>query len=170
MISMSGAVGIITLDACERCGLEIAKLSPETERNITEILPPWMAVSNPVDFWPVIASGRHPVDESVRTVLYALLSDQNVDALLLFTPTYFERFSPPISQLVIEAANTFRDKPIAWLPFEGWLYQVHTSELEEKVANAGVAIFPSPERAIRALAGLADYSEFRPERSDFDFG
>ncbi len=161
VISMSGGVGIMCLDACERYGLQMAKLSPEAERKIVEMSPPWMGMGNPVDLWPAIMTSRRPLTEVIGTALYTLLSDQNVDAVFLIAADYFERLSTPISQVIVEAANTFRDKPIVWWPYEGWMYQVSPGELEEKVNGAGVAIFPSPERAIRALAGLVNYSEFR---------
>jgi len=165
VISMSGGLGIMSLDACERCGLEMAKLSPETERKLIEMSPPWMGIGNPVDLWPAILTSRRPLTEVIEAALYSLLSDQNVNAVLLIAAAYFERLSTPLTKVVLEAANTFKDKPIVWWPYEGWMYQVYPSELEEKVEKAGVAIFPTPEGAIRALAGLANYSEFRNRRS-----
>jgi acetyltransferase len=161
VISMSGGIGIMSLDACEKYDLEMAKLSSEAERKLIEMSPPWMGIGNPVDLWPAIMTSRRPVTEVLRTGLHIVLSDQNVDAVLLIAAAYFERLSTPVTQIVFEAADTFRDKPIVWWPYEGWMYQICLSELEKKVGGAGVAIFPSPDRAIRALAKLADYTEFR---------
>ena len=54
------------------------------------------------------------------------------------------------------------NKPIAWCPYDGWLFDIRSRDLADKLEEAGkTAVFSIPDDAVRALARLADYSEFR---------
>ena len=92
----------------------------------------------------------------------AVLSDENVDALLLVAGTWLEVVAPPLSD-VLKAAGSF-GKPVIWCPYLDWAFNVSVEDVEQKLKEKGVenvAVLPTPERAVRALAALQKYVEFR---------
>ena len=161
VISLSGGIGLMAMDACEKYRLEIPELSPHTREMISHISPSWHTINNPVDIWPAMGISREPFGEVLRTTIEAVLADERIDALLLIVGTWFESISPPFTEILLKIAEKFPTKPITWAPYEGWLYDITAREVEDKIKGRGrVAIFPSPVRALRALSQLADYAEF----------
>ncbi|MFQ5834288.1 MAG: acetate--CoA ligase family protein, partial [Candidatus Thorarchaeota archaeon] len=81
IVTNAGGPGIITTDACEANGLQIAQFSSATIDRLKEGLPPAASVYNPID-----ALGTAQPDDYALCV-DAALSDENVDSLLvLLTP------------------------------------------------------------------------------------
>ena len=143
----SGAFKALTLDLCERVGLHLPKLSPEAESALREALPAFIPPSNPLD---LTAQGL--VDPTLyRRTLPAVLDDDTFGSVLLaiiLTDSQTTRLKlPPI----LDALRTLRpSKPVLFSALdEGAPFDF--PEIEE-LRKMGVACFPSPERAIRALA------------------
>ena len=161
IITLSGGLGLMSMDACDEYKLNISEFSPETKEKIIGISPKWLAINNPVDIWPAVMMSRRPFGEILETVIEAVLRDDKIDAVLLIIGAWFDSISPPFSDSILEISNRFKDKPIAWAPYEGWMSNMTARDIEEKLdLNGRVAIFSSPKRAIRALSKLVEYSEF----------
>ena len=91
-----------------------------------------------------------------------VLSDPRVDAIVVFAGAWFQGFKPLITDVRKETADAFPDKPIAWCPYDGWLFDIHSRDLQDVLEEAGrAAVFSITDDAVRALSKLADYSEFR---------
>lgn len=164
IISLSGGIGLMAIDGCEEYRLNVAELSPKTKEKMVDISPEWLAINNPVDIWPAMGISKRPFGDVLRTTIESILDDKNMDAVLLIVGAWFESISPPFSEIALGIADKFKDKPIAWAPYEGWLYNITVRDIEEKVKeHEGVAVFSSPKRALRALSKLADYSGFLRE-------
>ncbi len=143
----SGAFKALTLDLCERVGLDLPKLSPQAESALRQVLPAFIPPSNPLD---LTAQGL--VDPTLyRRTLPAVLDDDSfgsvVLAIILTDPQTTKLKLMPI----LDALRTLRpQKPVLFSALdEGAPFDF--PEIEE-LRNMGVACFPSPERAIRALA------------------
>lgn len=161
IVSLSGGIGLMALDACEEYRLDAPEFSRETRERIINISPDWLAVNNPVDIWPAMGISKRPFGEVLRSTIESLMADKRIHAVLLIVGAWFEFISPPFSEIVMEIADKFKDKPIAWAPYEGWLYHITAREIEDRVKQHGrVAVFSSPRRALMALSRMADYSEF----------
>jgi acetyltransferase len=157
IISNSGAAGIMATDACQEYGLELAQFSLQTKERIKGELPSWMKVRNPLDVWAASSYTGHNNTEVFKMVLENLMRDQNVDAVLItrsLTPGELD-----VSEAVLEIASTFRSKPIVC-----WIYGAYESrpgDVAAKLERSGkVVVFPTCERATRALAKLAQYLQF----------
>jgi acyl-CoA synthetase (NDP forming) len=146
--TVSGGEGVIVTDLCGQAGLELPRLEPRTlERLKKELVLPWQIGTNP---WDLGVSIQFNGPDKVFTQLMAAVAqDSNVDALALqlppvasrFPKTFFSAFQP-----VIEAG-----KPVAlWLAGS----EPGRHEVLSWAEEMGVAIFPSPERAIRVLRAL----------------
>jgi len=157
VISYTGGFGVMGIEACQKYGLEVAEFSPKTTSLLGEILPPWQGVGNPADLGPAIMVKKISALETLETVVEAIFDDTGVDAVL----GIFGAFAPSVGaayyQVAEKAAMSHPGKPIVF-----YFYGPFVAEaLGEFQARDGVMAFPSPNRAIRALGHLADYSEFR---------
>jgi acyl-CoA synthetase (NDP forming) len=157
VISYTGGFGVMGIEACQKYGLEVARFSPQTISVLGEILPSWQGVGNPADLGPGIMVRKLPAFETLETVVKAILGDPGVDAVL----GIFGAFGPSVGaayyQVAEKAAMSYPDKPFVF-----YFYGPFVAEaMGEFQAKDGTMIFPSPNRAVRALGHLADYSEFR---------
>ena len=150
IITGQAGLGIIAADACYEYGLNLAKLSDKTYSIITSLLPPLSIRENPIDMGPSWSSV-----ETCRSIVEAVISDDFVHALVLcFTYT---SASPSI---VLEVASILKEwtyaKPVtACLPAP---YGVWVKE-REALESCGVATYPTPSRAVRAISFLVRYGE-----------
>lgn len=81
IITLSGGAGILACDALERRGLEVAKLSDDTKKELARIFPDWMPVSNPIDLFPAV--GIHGRAVAYARTIPIVLGDPNVDVLVI---------------------------------------------------------------------------------------
>ena len=159
--TFTGAVGVIALDACRQYNLEMAELSPQTRAKIGAMSPPWLNIDNPVDIWPAIMTANIPLLEALREGYEALLADPGVDIVLLIIGAYPREIVTKLSRLILGVVDAFEEKPVVCCA-----YGPYAQELSEELEQSGkTVVFPSPERAARALARLAQYSEFRQRES-----
>jgi len=154
ILSISGGAGVMQVDACSDYGLELAELSPETQANLQHYLPPWMETTNPLDLWPVGAHSGLSLSETSLAGLSAVCPDPNVDGVAYTLGTIFIEEALRVAQAVRQLMDTY-GKPICW-----WTGTGATADGEAEVEKAGVALFPSGERSIRALRKLSDYWQF----------
>ncbi len=149
----SGAFKALALDLCERVSLELPALSPSADRALRQALPAFIPPSNPLD---LTAQGL--VDPGLyRRTLPAVLEDEGFGSILLgiilTDPSTTAIKLPPI----LDAIRTLRpSKPILFAALdEGAPFDfVELNQLRD----LGVACFPSPERAIRALAHVTAHA------------
>jgi Acyl-CoA synthetase (NDP forming) len=162
VVTYTGGVGIMCIDACQKCGLEMAKLSQATINRLDALYPSWQNVGNPADIWPAIMVERKAsLSEVEEIAVDTLLSDPGVDAVLCI----LGEFMPPsewrsLLPMVKRATKSHPDKPLVF-HFYGPFGGETKTELEK---TGKTLVFTSTDRAIRTLGHLADYSEFRKER------
>ena len=91
--------------------------------------------------------------------LEIVLSDPHVSGVLFISGLFWQGYNEELYEVVVQVANKHEDKPLV-CSFLG----PHVSEAREQLERAGKTIdFPTVERAIRALARLVQFSEFRRE-------
>jgi acyl-CoA synthetase (NDP forming) len=156
VVTTSGGLGIMAIDACQHSNLEIGRLSPETKKRLNSIFPSWLDASNPVDIWPAMM-GLQSTMKPLRDGLKALLSDRELGAVLFIGATPYKSWSADFYHLLNELAAAHQDKPIV-----ACIHGPDGAETITKLQEAGKVVgFPTPERAIRALARLNEYSQLR---------
>ncbi len=82
ILTIGGGLGVVAAEASEREGLEVARLTSSTIEKLNACLPPRWSHSNPVDM-AGISLAENP---TVFSALWALMEDENVDAILLQAP------------------------------------------------------------------------------------
>ena len=163
IMTWAGSTGVITVDACEKYGLEVVDLSEPTLEMIRKLAPPqWLPLGNPVDIWACMGlKGFNPFNfkEEFQIILEALLMEEKCDGVISIIPDFLGLFPPEwadISLIVKEAAEKFPEKPIAFSVFGPKL------DLTKKLTETGKTIvFNSCERAVSALSKLNEYYEFQ---------
>jgi len=156
IITNAGGPGILTTDACEAMGLEIARLSSETIEYLKKNLPPAASVYNPID-----ALGT-ALPEDYELCIEASLRDENVDAVLvLLTPQAMTKI-PATAQVIVESHKKYPGKPLIAV-FMGGNSMVYPRII---LTDGGIPVFDFPERAVHALSELYKYTVNREKLKD----
>ncbi|MCC6777089.1 MAG: acetate--CoA ligase family protein, partial [Hyphomicrobiales bacterium] len=79
VFTSSGGFGVLLADRCEACGLQLPELSEKTKSALREIVPPYAALSNPVDVTAQLSTDG----EGVNRALQVLLDDPGVDQIMV---------------------------------------------------------------------------------------
>ncbi|MCK4567931.1 MAG: acetate--CoA ligase family protein, partial [Candidatus Thorarchaeota archaeon] len=156
IITNAGGPGIMTTDACEASGLEIAQLSSQTVDYLKENLPPAAAVYNPID-----ALGTAQPDDYALCI-EAGLRDENVDSVLvLLTPQAMTK-ETETAQVIVDAHKKYPDKPLIAV-FMGGNSMVYPRIV---LTEGHIPVFAFPESAVHALAELYKYTVSRDSLKD----
>lgn len=178
ILTGGGGPGVIAADACERMGLEVANLSPETVEKLDGILPDRWPKTNPVDM----------VGETTLTYpcLLTLIEDENTDVVVSLAVGFADAIRTivldyvhsdiydevdqhseyqerrEIRQLgkVIDRMDTL-GKPVFLVPPSG-IEELGTVNFLRK---NGILTYPTVERVARVLAHLANYGAYLAETS-----
>jgi acyl-CoA synthetase (NDP forming) len=148
--SCSGGAGAMAADACEDYGLKLADLSENTNRRVAE-LSSSIKVSNLIDLF-AFGAPKEPSLLLHEGVIKALMLDANVDSILMCLLTAKQAWLPDLQTSSITKIEQV--KPIA-----AWVTGVEKTvmKITEFLEEGGIPVFPSPERAVRALGGLYKY-------------
>jgi len=154
----SGGEGVIATDACQLNGFTLAELSPDTRKKLRTIFPPWGDIPvNPFDHG--VSLQFHDFVKGWEVLLHALVDDPNVDCLAIQSWAVSSSIAEQIVKLFSRVVS--KGKPIVT-----WLANPAREEkMADKLDGIGVPVFPSAERAIRALAAVYRYYSRRNELS-----
>lgn len=151
MITVSGGAGILMTDECVSRGMKLAKLSPETEAKLKEIVPSFGSVANPVD----VTAGIFNDLALINRALTAVVEDPGVDCIALLNASLQGEIATKIAGEIIAVAKT-TDKPIAC----AWSARdVMAKDAYALLDEAGIPHYKSPVRCGRAFAAMSWYAE-----------
>jgi acyl-CoA synthetase (NDP forming) len=163
MVGAGGGRSVLTADLCEELGLSVPPLPADVDAKVAERAPDLAGwVTNPVDQSILAGSGLGGgqvlewMDESPEIDL--LLANMN-EAWAFGRPNAGEVLSRIADRFIKIAEKTQKPYAVALGPSdysdeERWRL---VSEMRDKLVVAKVAVFPSVERAVRALASFASY-------------
>lgn len=151
IITNAGGPGILTADACESLGLEIAALTEETSHRLRAEVPEEASVENPVD---LIASADAEV---YRTALDIVLEDPNVDAAIAIFVPPVQVDTRAVAAGIADIVDRHRGKTVLGCLMGKKGVRIGFSELQRR----SVPAFMFPESAARALAAMDKYRQLR---------
>ena len=156
VVTLTGAGGIILLDAMSRHGLEPAKISQGAIAGIQSLSPDWMSLTNPVDVWSAVM--KHGMRKAYGTALRDVLADPNVDGVLCLALGLADAEQQHLgAEEVIRQLSEEFDKPVVV-----WIYGPQTEETIKRLERSGRALaVPSLERGARVLAAMARYEKWK---------
>jgi len=148
IISNVGGPAILAADAVVKNGLKLATFSEKTRRAIEKRFPGLEAV-NPID---LIADARA---ERYAFVLDKVLSDPNVDGVLVINMLKSCFFEPEDAVAVAETAKKHTNKPVVDVPAGGEDFTL----VQKVLKNTNMPIYNLPEKAAKALKALRAYGK-----------
>ncbi|MEA5115222.1 MAG: acetate--CoA ligase family protein [Geobacteraceae bacterium] len=143
IITNGGGSGVLAADECARHGLQLAGLPDDVRRALKNEFPSFYTVSNPVDL-----TGQARVDD-YRKAVFALADHYDGFVMIALTG---------VAGVTLELGDHLREfretvgKPLVVHVAQGGVATRLIPLLEE----AGIPVYPSPERAVRGLAALLE--------------
>ncbi|HDO26685.1 MAG TPA: bifunctional acyl-CoA synthetase/GNAT family N-acetyltransferase [Bacteroidetes bacterium] len=147
LITNAGGPGIMAIDTLIAQGGKLVDLSDETIKKLDDILPPYWSHGNPVD-----VSGDATPERFVKAT-DIVLQDDGVDAVLvILTPQAMTEPTTTAKAISKLSENTSK------LIMAAWLGGISMRDGVDVFTKAGIAVYSTPEQAIRAFMTLTRYS------------
>ncbi len=156
VVTASGAFGIMTADACEDYGLELARLPDGLADKLLTGLPDWISVSNPIDIWPIGMIGGNYTG-AYGTALKELLRSRDVDGVLGVLPVPDSPLHRNLN--MVECIKDARNNSGNMKPLALWPYLDVSSFIDKFESVPGVACFDTVEQAVKGLAFCYRYHQ-----------
>lgn len=147
IITNAGGPAIMTTDVVVKVGLEMAQLTDETKKELTEGLPETASVKNPVD----VLGDASP--ERFAFALETVLKDPNVDGVIYLVTPQSVTDPTGTANVAIKHA-TQSDKPIICSFFGG----TRCGDAEKILQDKKVPTYVYPKRAVKCMKTLYDYT------------
>jgi len=149
IITDGGGFGIMALDFIINNRLVPARLSEQSVNELKSLVPNYATISNPIDLTGDATSKRY------EDALNIVLKDNNADAVIVIM---LMQISALDSEIVDVLARMKRyKKPILACMTGSEFTNIHKNIMEEN----GIPVYPTPERAAKALKALVDYSRYK---------
>jgi acetate---CoA ligase (ADP-forming) len=161
VMGVSGGSAIVFADAGERAGLRLCELAEETQRRLAQVVPNIGAVHNPIDLTAgyFSAANQEKLEEAVK----ATLDDPNAHAVCVNIATTGRSGSIVAAEVLGRVARS-TVKPIVVFSSTP---ASQMGDALERFVEAKIPVMPSPSRAARAIAMLANYGEARLRLKEF---
>ncbi|MBM7854407.1 acetyltransferase [Desulfohalotomaculum tongense] len=158
VITNAGGPGIVTTDAIENQGLNMARFSKNTIEELRSNLPAEANIYNPVD---VLGDAK---EDRFEFALDKALADDNVDsAVVLICPTAVTD-SVSVARSIVKIKNKHPGKPV----FTSFMGGPTLEEGAKIVSKAGIPNFTFPEPAVYCLRGMVKYAQLKEDMNDDD--
>jgi acyl-CoA synthetase (NDP forming) len=161
MADGGGGISVSGSDACADAGLNIPSLTKETRDKLAEVIGQVGSIlRNPVD---VSQTGSNPA--RIRQAVEIVLDDSNIDLLLVQQDIgVLLRYLPfeaaqTVNNIFIDLKNK-QHKPLVLVLPPG-THETERIQLEQELAQASIPVFPSMERAARAINHFTQYWQRR---------
>lgn len=176
VIGTGGGTGVAAADACERAGLRVPAFSTKTLEQLRTLIPSIGAsIQNPIDLGNPWTS-----PSAYRQIIKVVSSDPQVDALIIVMwhlPLFYARRELlwKSFQQIIEASVTIgkrQRKPaviVLWAtPTEAEMLEVEGAwrKIKDRYIAAGIPVYPTVERAAKALNNFVAYHESQKRKND----
>jgi acetate---CoA ligase (ADP-forming) len=152
VVSTGGGFTVMSADACSKYRVPLARLSKETSDKMRAFVPPFASVEkNPVDTTPFDAEGT-----GLGACEVLLQAPETDCVLLVLGGEDLARFLPRLRELAQRGRAADTPLIIGLAGVDG--FGILEPTLKDAVAEAGIPVFGSPVRAVRALSliGLSD--------------
>ena len=151
IITTTGGGGVILTDKLVEMGMNLPELSQNTVARLTETKASFGIVKNPLDLTAQVVNDSLLFPKSIET----FIQDENLDIIVVALAMVAGDRSRERASHIIEAANS-TEKPILTWWASGSLSNPGMKMLEE----SRVPLFTSPNRSVKAINALVQYSRF----------
>ncbi len=156
-----GGASVSAADTCARFGLNVAPLSPQIRDSLMKLLGPVVSIlCNLLDITPILGSPSllERVMELVisKPAIELILIQEDVDIILAYAP--MEQLQQ-LNNVFLNFADRQNKSVIVVLPPGN--AEVERLKLAQMLNQGGIAVFPSMERAAKAIVNMRRYFRFR---------
>jgi acetate---CoA ligase (ADP-forming) len=137
VITVSGGPSVIAADAAEAAGIAVPAMAPETQDGLRQLLPAFAAVGNPIDMTPQV-NPQH-----IASAAALVLEAPAIGGLVAINVGLD---IPAFADGLVNAARA-AEKPLV-------ACAVDVPNVITRLTAAGTAVYPTPERAVRAYRAL----------------
>ncbi len=138
-ISNSGAVCVMTADAATAAGMPMAKLAPETDKKLKDILPSFATTTNPIDITAALLSNSRLFGD----ILPVIAEDPAADAFLIGVPVAGQGYDVPSFARDTAAFGRQTGKPL--------VVAATQKSVADEFAAHGTVVFPTEVEGVAAL-------------------
>jgi len=181
IMTLGGGWGVVTTDLCIENGLKVPKLSDSIVAKLDNILPSFWSRANPVDIVgerdpdiPVTTSEELIKWDGCDAVIHLgihgrrILGEKMLNGVSLIDPSYSKEEIAQMNNMVIESEEKYinhiihlskkYEKPVIGVSL---IVNDKSKTLYRKQGEKYKGVFfPTPERAVKALAGMCRYREW----------
>jgi acyl-CoA synthetase (NDP forming) len=150
IVSNVGGPAILAADALVKNKLKLANLAEETRQKIEQRYPGVEAI-NPID---LIADARA---ERYSYVLDKVLSDPNVDGVMVINMLKSCYFKPEDALAIAETVKKYEDKPVVDVSTGGQDFTL----LHKVLKDSEIPVYNLPEKGAKALRVLRTYQKIK---------
>lgn len=159
IVTTSGGVGVYLTDMCHACGVEMSKLSPETQAKLGKLIPDFGTTQNPVDVTAQVVNNSANLVQALKT----LAEDESAKTILFVLNGKAEEDKAREVIKIVSGVQDVVDKPI----FTSWLGVPY--EIRNMATAGGLNIFTDPARLVPPLGNLSRWkAEQKLRRDAFD--
>jgi acyl-CoA synthetase (NDP forming) len=149
IVSTSGGACGILADQCRAAGFEVNELPAATRMRVEAEIPSFGVARNPVD----VTAQMLARPEMFRNVLQILAEEPAIDAVLLMLTTLADPLAEKVAeQLVATVRGQSKPVLVSWI-----IAQSLAARGMARLTEARIPLYDTPERAVRALAALAEW-------------
>ncbi len=159
--TFSGGTGIMALDGMRNTELHIGSLPAKTRDLLKKHTPGWLALGNPLDYWPMVMGVENQAG-MILEIVETLLQDNSFGGIMFIQIVPDEYRGENARHILTSIVDKYPSRPLAAI-FTGPLNSEYVKILQEE---GKVLAFATPERASRALARLWQYSEHRRQNAN----
>lgn len=142
VVTNGGGMSVAASDQAEAEGFIMPGMPKEAREKLKQVFPPFYITNNPID---ITGSGK---DADYYTALIEAMPHYDTAVVILLMG--IASVTDAVTELVAKAIREI-EKPITCCVIQG---QGYTREATSVMLKLGVPVYPSPERAVRALATM----------------
>jgi len=161
LVSLSGGQIGLVADLAQDLGLSFPALSRTAQQNLTEILPPYSPIANPLDAW---GSGDLERTYPACVTVMAQETDVHLVAATRDTPAHVAPREVEQSLAVADAVvRSARESGKPTLMFSTLSAGVHP-DVKQRLASGGVPYLQGTQQTLKAIQSFIRYADFCRQR------
>ena len=153
IVTDGGGFGVLATDEAEKQRLQLPEPSDRLKKEFRKVMPSYASLHNPIDLTGDADANRYKV------VIEACLRSNEYDGVIAITLFQVPTLEKSVVDEIIKLHKNYK-KPLLACAAGGKF----TYELSDKLMAGGVPVYPTPERAVKAMKALIEYKEWHDKK------
>jgi len=149
IITDGGGFGVLATDESDKQGIKLPEPSEKLKTEFRKVTPSYASLHNPIDLTGDADANRYKV------VTETCLKSDEYDGVIAITLFQVPTLEKSVVDEIIGLHEKYK-KPLLACAAGGKF----TEELSEKLMAGGVPVYPTPERAVKAMKALVRYKNW----------